>query len=208
LMFHLLPYIEQGALYNKSREIAGIYAICVPEQGGDQLVKTFICPSDPSVGAAEQTPWGNPQHPNWGKGDACYAGNFQVFASGDFAGWLGKPNLKSTFQDGTSNTLLFVEKYAGCTSTRPNGNCWAWGGGGFISPVYGVPGTEGQKWQQQPSPWNSGACNPNLPSSSHTGGINAGLADGSVRYLNQGMAANTFWLATTPADGQPLPSDW
>jgi prepilin-type processing-associated H-X9-DG protein len=44
--------------------------------------------------------------------------------------------------------------------------------------------------------------------SPHTGGINVGLGDGSVRFLNQGISGKTFFAATTPAGGEVLANDW
>ena len=42
----------------------------------------------------------------------------------------------------------------------------------------------------------------------HTGGMNVGLADGSVRFLGQGISGTTWWAALTPSGGEPMPSDW
>jgi hypothetical protein len=36
----------------------------------------------------------------------------------------------------------------------------------------------------------------------------AGIGDGSVRPLTQGMSQNTFNLALIPNDGLPMPPDW
>ena len=47
--------------------------------------------------------------------------------SGDTNAWQGKANINSSFSDGTSNTILFAEKYAGCGQGDDNGNLWAWG---------------------------------------------------------------------------------
>src|SRR5262249_16258063 len=44
--------------------------------------------------------------------------------------------------------------------------------------------------------------------SSHTGGINALLADGSVRSISFAISKRTFSLLGSINDGQPLPSDW
>jgi prepilin-type processing-associated H-X9-DG protein len=44
--------------------------------------------------------------------------------------------------------------------------------------------------------------------SSHTGGLNICLADGSVRFLSYGISQRTFKLLGDISDGQPLPSDF
>ncbi len=202
-MTQILAFIEQQNLLNFSTTYngAGIFAINIPSNGGNRRVKTFICPSDPSVGKAASTQWGGT---NWGQGDCCYAGNFQVFAYGSFGNWMGHAQIPATFTDGTSNTILYAEKYAGCGG---GGNMWAWGWDPYLSPVYGVAVTGPQTWQQSPNPWQSN-CNPSLASSSHTGGMNVGMADGSIRFLSQGISPYTFWVATVPNDGIPMPQDW
>jgi hypothetical protein len=45
-------------------------------------------------------------------------------------------------------------------------------------------------------------------STGHTGVILAGLGDGTVKMIAQGMSATTYDLALIPNDGTPLPSDW
>jgi hypothetical protein len=44
--------------------------------------------------------------------------------------------------------------------------------------------------------------------SPHTGGILAGMGDGSVRLVNQGVSNTTWFAACTPAGGEVLPNDW
>jgi prepilin-type N-terminal cleavage/methylation domain-containing protein/prepilin-type processing-associated H-X9-DG protein len=44
--------------------------------------------------------------------------------------------------------------------------------------------------------------------SSHPNGINAVLADGSVRTISFAISKKTFSLLGNESDGQPLPSDW
>lgn len=209
----LLPYIEQQNLWNASYSINGNwYGINVPTNGGNVRIKTFVCPSDPSVGSAASVQWSGT---NWGQGDCSYAANFQVFGVPGFTSggnppeqyFWGKSTFPASLPDGTSNTILYVEKYAGCGSPGSGGNLWAWGWDAYLGPLYAAGVTGPQTWQQSPNPWQSN-CNPLLASSAHTGVMNAGLADGSVRTLSQSMSANTFWLATVPNDGTPLPSDW
>jgi prepilin-type processing-associated H-X9-DG protein len=41
-----------------------------------------------------------------------------------------------------------------------------------------------------------------MASSAHTSGMNAGFADGSIRFLTQGMDPNVWWAICTPAGGE------
>lgn len=211
----LLPFVEQQNLYNFSYVENGsgggnigvpFYGCNVPTNGGNALVKPYVCPSDPSIGQAANTIWNGK---NWGKGDATYAASLEVFGNPTGSGyryWNGQARLPATFTDGTSNTILYAEKYAGCGPGNPDGNLWAWGWDQYCGPVFGtVIGP--QTWQQIPNPWKTN-CNPLYASSPHTGGMNVGVGDGSVRFLAQGMSTTTFWFAMTPAGGEVLLSDW
>jgi prepilin-type processing-associated H-X9-DG protein len=44
--------------------------------------------------------------------------------------------------------------------------------------------------------------------SPHPGGINAGLMDGSVRFISAGISQTTWEDACDPQEGNPLGSDW
>ncbi|MGH7222705.1 MAG: DUF1559 domain-containing protein, partial [Gemmataceae bacterium] len=203
----LLPWVEQQNLYNFSYSVNGSWWGCnVPSNGGNMLVKPYVCPADPSVGYAQRTIWNGV---NWGKGDSTYAANLQVFGNPKGAGywyWNGQARLPATITDGTSNTILFAEKYAGCGPNSPSGNIWAWGWDTNCGPVFGsVNGP--QVWQQNPNPWSTN-CNPTLASSPHAGGMNVSIGDGSVRLVAQGMSPTTFWIAMVPNDGLAMPSDW
>jgi hypothetical protein len=46
------------------------------------------------------------------------------------------------------------------------------------------------------------------PSTSHTGAMAVGLADGSVRLFASGIGQTTWYHACNPTDGTPLGSDW
>jgi hypothetical protein len=55
----------------------------------------------------------------------------------------------------------------------------------------------------------SGACVPgNVASSSHTAGIQAGMADGSVHLVAHGVSPQTWWYALTANYGDILGPDW
>jgi prepilin-type N-terminal cleavage/methylation domain-containing protein len=173
--FHVLAYLEQGNLYQRSavttpfQHFSVTYNYNVPtatDATATTQVKTYRCPSDPSAGDGTIT------NPSVGIirpfAVSSYAFNFQVFAFGGTStqqyhegtdypnGFLGKPRLPATFTDGTANTVLFAEKYARClTSSQPpisgpgteRGCLWAWWDTGFVYyPRYG--------WQTW---WGTGA---------------------------------------------------
>jgi len=119
-------------------------------------------------------------------------------------------SIPATFQDGTSNTIGIVEKYARCNGS---GNLWAHGAWNPAwEPRFNTSSNRGptSKFMVQPSPNPAGSssCDNVRPSSSHPNGMNTLLMDGSVRYLNAGLDANTWWFACTPSGGEVLPADW
>ena len=65
----------------------------------------------------------------------------------------------------------------------------------------------GSKFQVRPTPFE-GNCDPTRASTSHGGGIQVGLADGSVRTLSSGVSDTTWWNAVTPSGGEVLGPDW
>lgn len=88
--FHLLPFLEQDAVYKTSTD---------SEQAvtRDRPIAVFRCPSDPSGPYA-----------GWAAGN--YSANF--FAFGNTLG--GSARIPASFPDGTSNTVLFGERYYVC----------------------------------------------------------------------------------------------
>jgi prepilin-type processing-associated H-X9-DG protein len=186
------------------------------------LVKTYQCPSDSSAPGV---------NPNWGWMGASYAGNFRVFGnlqgtttagvsdgvtSGNIANWHRRPNIPSTFSDGTSNTILLAEKIGQCNSTGPypgqpdGGNMWTrWDWLDYWQPTFAAFITgPSSMFQAKPLPYTRGGpCNPRLAQSLHTGGLNVCLADGSCRFLRASMDANVWWACVTPDGGEPLGPD-
>jgi prepilin-type N-terminal cleavage/methylation domain-containing protein/prepilin-type processing-associated H-X9-DG protein len=214
--FHLLPYIEEGNLYESSKGPGGYFA------GYNKVfsrpVKAFLCPSDPSPEAGGVVTDGDGVV--WGA--ASYAGNSQVFSNtapdGKLVNAAGSARLPASFPDGTSNTLLVAEKYAHCTDyARPvGGTAWAyWVRGKLPRPMH--PGFA-VSWNQnsigpqsrflvQPQPF-LGGCDPTLASTPHAAGMNVALADGSVRLLSPAISGATWWAACTPAGEEVLGADW
>jgi prepilin-type N-terminal cleavage/methylation domain-containing protein len=238
LHFWILPFIEQSTLFNAaSTGTAGVYdptayPVAPQNAAGTAGIKTFICPADPSINPDGHTPNGGNQGLGGGSetrpGATSYAANGQVFASNFGAnfvpgsgGGTGTARIPATFQDGTSNTIIFAEKYGDCggnTGSGTNGNnggSW-WYRNNFAS-TYGpyfnarseaVP-YPSNTFQLKPTPFNDqNKCLFYIPSTGHTGSMQVGMGDGSVRGVSQSVSAATFWAASTPNAGDTLGSDW
>jgi prepilin-type N-terminal cleavage/methylation domain-containing protein len=198
-----------------------------------QAVKTYVCPSDPSASPTGLIfdDYTEAQYQPWGA--SSYAGNALVFCAVDanymFDDPQGKPSLARTFVDGLSNTILFAEKYARCVMTGKTygngGSYWAyWNVSSALwpKPKFGPfhPGFAISFWDDgaltlgpqskfvtQPNPY-LGNCDPTRASTGHAGGMNSGLADGSVRSLSSSISGTTWWAAVTPNGNEPLANDW
>jgi prepilin-type N-terminal cleavage/methylation domain-containing protein len=240
VLFLLLPYLEQNNLYNSCY---GTFGPPYPYgyfpafgNGFAQVVKTYNCPSDPSnTGDAitdDQTGNGPVPYNPWGP--SSYAANVQVFClvNNDFtlSDLQGYPVIPRSFPDGTSNTILFAEKYARCTNATADGGSY-WGywsqsptdstgllygpkaaAMALYSPgdvAWGNPNSVGpnSKFQMLPTP-AIGNCDPTLTATGHAGGIQVALADGSTRSVAQSISGTTWWAACTPWGGEVLGSDW
>jgi prepilin-type N-terminal cleavage/methylation domain-containing protein/prepilin-type processing-associated H-X9-DG protein len=232
-LFHLLPFLEQQNVYKQALCAHGGYdcedcsSLTYPAYGNgivtSEALKIYLCPSDPTSNN------GNPGV--WLGAVGSYSFNGMIFK-------MNWPLLKmywplSTFpasiSDGTSNTIFFSEQYAGASPAFPNGFDSLWfsdypifqapagsntdcgSGAGFAGaawlplitpPVSYCTGTTQAMGRETVSACMCRATSP------HTGGINCGMGDGSVRFTSQGISGNTWFFACTPANGDLLGSDW
>jgi prepilin-type N-terminal cleavage/methylation domain-containing protein len=217
--FYILPYLEQSPVWLE----AGGNSMNV----GSVVIYTFLCPSDPSVvNANPYSGCGVMQSitiQRDGFASCNYAANVMVFEP------RGTRSVESAMPDGTSETVMFAERYRNCSpSSAYGGGCtlpaWAWntilnGGDCWTSPTFGATqdqiyqmncnGAEtnygGAGFQAGPS---AQQCNWYITQGGHLGAMMAGLGDGSVRTVNSSVTTATWILACSPNDGNPLGSDW
>jgi prepilin-type N-terminal cleavage/methylation domain-containing protein len=241
--FHLLPYLEQDNLYRAS---LGTLAFPAPDgprtvyyPGNSTVysrpVSVFLCPSDPSIGGEGVVKINGVPF-----GALSYAGNAMIFGKNDISknppvtSPQGKTRLAG-ITDGTSNTIIFAEKYARCFNTtmapafRDGGTAWAYCTSPFFSwlpppmqlpprafqPGFCIAGLvkqgapdaigPGSIFQMRPP---EGNCDPTRAATAHPGGMQVGLVDGSVRTLTPGISRALWWAAVTPQGGELLGADW
>jgi prepilin-type processing-associated H-X9-DG protein len=140
--------------------------------------------------------------------------NAQVFIDVDFDG--GLPIVfPGQLMDGTSNTCFFTEQFAWCNGPQAwnEANPWFEGSNVLFSPGAGDGVGIGPSYPvfgpvSTGSPGTAGACSIYRPASPHTGGIMVGMADGSARFVGQGISPATWWYIMTPQGGEVLGSDW
>src|SRR5262249_26069060 len=111
---------------------------------------------------------------------------------------------------------LFAEKYARCTNfIRPEGGSfWAYQQTSKpVSPLHPAFAVSwdlnsigpGSLFQLRPPP---GDCDPTRASTAHPGGMQVGMADGSVGPVSPPAWGPTWWAACPPASGDLLGPDW
>jgi prepilin-type N-terminal cleavage/methylation domain-containing protein len=228
--FNLLPYIEQDNLIKSTRIAYGRGGYLDWGSGApayNVVVKVYLNPSDPSLPASNTYQ---------GIAHGGYAANAQVFgvvaANGSLRGfgeggdYNPVSNLTRSFPDGTTNTIVFAEKYARCDLTRSpafdwNGTWWDYGwctdptwylGSPFFACDYfgTYPNAIGPAsvFQVTPLPWDGRACDPARVQAPRAAGLLVLLADGSTRLVSTGITGTTWWAACTPARGETLGSNW
>jgi prepilin-type N-terminal cleavage/methylation domain-containing protein len=211
LFCFLLPYIEQDNVYNQYNPgPGGTFAVSTgtpPVVGPIPVaIKTYVAPSDTTNLASTQ-------------GLTSYASNWLVF-TGTGA------SLTASFPDGTSNTVILMERFAlanqftttgspPTTTSTPQSHYWS-GANTYVTASYTPAVTDSMGNVTMPavsvgSPQygaTPATANDAQPQGFDTSGLQVALGDGSVRTVSSGVSALTWYYACNPSDGQPMPSDW
>jgi prepilin-type N-terminal cleavage/methylation domain-containing protein len=219
VQYFLLPFIEQDSVYQAQAKLHPDSWWC------GYSIKTYFSPADPSAPANGEPDNNSPRY------GSSYAPNELVFANGltitpSFRAGRIDPvaRIPNTFLDGTSNTIVFAEKYMVCgrmtrlaafywgetclncgSPSNYTGACNRLG----VPPSVGSPpmfyGSTTLLPQFKPAVNN---CNPCRLQGSFSAGILVGLGDGSTRMVSSGISQQTWAMAVDPADGGTLGSDW
>jgi len=222
----LLPYMEQQNIYNLlvlnlpdryGQYADSQYVNCVgPNSVGASIIKSYLCPADilptPPVSRYYQYYFGMNSY----GGCAGTVASFWPNETQDGIFYENSSVTIAAITDGTSNTLLFGERYhfdpqfqliAGAPLSDFSG--WAWASQysaedyllGTIVPInWTVPKgvTSDPTYFYRDSRFNAFG-------SGHTGGANFAFADGSVHFLPNATALFVLQAMGTRAGGEVFP---
>jgi prepilin-type N-terminal cleavage/methylation domain-containing protein len=220
-LLFLLPYLERQDLYAKAQTQWQVGKTWLPVYS--EPVALFQCPSNPSTPSS-----GTAQDAQGHVYGVCsYGANAQIVCRTTHAGYYVSAQGDRTMlsiTDGTSNTILFAERYAVCeVNTKlgllAGGSFWAYCiidstaypyHAGYSISWYDYDVGPTSYFQVRPNPFSGlqGQCDPTLPATPHSAGIQVCMADGSARLVSASMSKSTWWAVTTPANDDQLGADW
>jgi len=211
---HILPYIEQGPLY-ENQAVPGNIMPTV-----NVLIPPFNAPLDFTTSDFQ--------------GVQNFAANLRVFTDtgfsasytatytvGTYANGFGSGTLANKFPDGTSNTILYATRMAntGVISSGGTVTCSSYAGlvgtdtnGAYFGVIpMALPANSGSTggWQLSPTLSQSTCSSTSgLAHSFGSNGIQVGMGDGSVHLASALVGSLTWNAAVQPNDNTQLGSDW
>lgn len=215
----ILPYVEQQAIYDQLQAVLRVPSSTITGSYATIHLPTFLCPSDPNSPKLGTVP-GNAQgtHANI---IACLGSGYATPTAdpsgknldGIFYGWSRVTMIQIT--DGSSNTLMLSEILLSPdvgSSHDIRGRIWnSIHAGTEFTTLYPPNSTIGDNPMGycQPLPWapcaTSSVTNAyTIARSFHSGGVNAAMADGTVRFVATTVTPS-IWLALgTRAGNEPV----
>jgi type II secretory pathway pseudopilin PulG len=210
----LLPYLEQSSLYDKSEKKT--QTVVQSLQVYQWSIPVYRCPTDHTIGPNGRCKTKHDSADTWAA--SSYAVNYLVFgdpsASTVDEREQGRTDM-SGLRDGSTNTVLFAERYGTCGNSgnvdgsTTNGNLWAdsncrWRPVFCMNETEQTPNSAGYTkcLMFQVSPDWLTQCEPRRAQSPHASVIHAGMGDGSVQGFSGSMDAVVWERLCDPRDGE------
>jgi hypothetical protein len=230
ILYWMLPYLEESAVFEQGQRDEQLAVTAYPVTGVAAMpIRTFLCPSDPTDAYASgtaQSSWGNSD----GWAVSCYAANYLVFGkpkAGVTTGSLsqtqvrteGEASYSKTFIDGTSNTIMFAERYASCgNSGHPDNSTPSclWGDSNqYYRPTFCINYSDQIPYRVgylpclmfQETPHWYRTCDPRRAQTPHPQVMQVCLADGSVRSISSTISDVTWQRLCDPRDTEVISGD-
>lgn len=215
--FALLPYLEQGNLYNSVN--SGNPTAAVPAASYSSTVSVYYIPGRRSP-EPTPVPAKDPVYPGWGYDGAGlnpwahtdYAANDQIVIPNWYARWGQTRGLRDV-TDGSSNTILVGEKALDPDAVRAGS--WYWDEPIILGGAGGTARCGGRLYQDRPGlrelvdgPWDpyqdGGSCGGGNWGSPDPGGVQFLMGDGSVRGVKYSVGFKVMEKLIKPTDGGVL----
>jgi prepilin-type N-terminal cleavage/methylation domain-containing protein/prepilin-type processing-associated H-X9-DG protein len=189
----VLPYLEQNTLYKKIDQAAGVYAEANAVARA-QPISILNCPTSPLPYVNES---GKTAHSSYA---GCHHG-VEAPIDKDNHGllFLNSKVRYSQIDDGTTNTILVSEAFS-----QPAGLGWLSGTRATLrnTSVIEEPQPQLGAAANQPEKEPAGSLVVGGFGSYHPGGVNAGFADGSTRFVSKRIEPAILHLLGSRADGE------
>jgi type II secretory pathway pseudopilin PulG len=175
-LYHVLPFVEQLQLYDRGTVWEG--------DSIGVVVPIYLDQRDTTAPGNKYQDW---------LATSSYAANWLAFKRGE-------AGIHNGFPDGTSNTIMFAERYQVCNDTPC---AWAYDELYYWAPMIGYYSLE--KFQTLPKNVD---CNPALAQALDSSAALVVMADASTRRLGDKLSSSTWYRALDPNDGLPNGPDF
>lgn len=203
--YYILPYIEQEPLYKSTNDPWGVP--CNPAMSGPaenyvraRPVALYLCPGEPSN---PDGTWSTAGRYDWAVGH--YGMNYMMFA-GPSTSYIGqylmdRKTRLGSINDGSSNTLMYVER----SSTFSSGSANLWCHGGWNTAYMPIVG-RGNYGLFQVKP-TAATADMSLAHGWHSSGICVTFGDASTRSISSSVSQLTWQQILLPDDNATGGSD-
>ncbi|MBY0229585.1 MAG: DUF1559 domain-containing protein [Gemmataceae bacterium] len=191
---HLLPYIEQEALYKSM--MAG---------GSATPLKTYRAPADPTTS-------NNVATTSYASNALCFGRNGTT-VTGVLDGLSNTVIFFERYSNGNASAAGLTQHLFGAMGSTGSGQACPLSGTPTVGPgaasgyTWLAPSSDGSDGRPQSRPAVAAAVE-YLGQGCSTQVVGCAMGDGSVKFASASISASTWYLVCHPSDGLPQPSDW